>query len=261
MVAPKKSRSGSETQFPGKLHDMMRFVGENALESIISWELNGYGIKINHPERLVEILPQFFGQTKYRSFRRQLNMWHFHRILVEGPNKDIFVHPYFVQHNRDLCAQMSRQIAFKPTIQKEQEYITLRTSCCIEPDPIMEPSFPLDMKVSRINATENTGNDIDGFFQLSDFCLPSSTPSSSSLPPLPPLSNQSTKSSLDAALKTLEHGIGGQQQNIAATVIDGASLPLSSTTREQDFMVAGMDGELGSFEGKNFFFVENAAPC
>jgi hypothetical protein len=246
MVASKKSRSGSETQFPGKLHDMMKYVEKGALESIISWELNGYGIKINHPERLVEILPLFFGQTKYRSFRRQLNMWHFHRIL-EGPNNGIFVHPYFVQHNRALCTKMSRQIPFKATPGKEQEYIALAS--CIEPNPIREPSCTLDIKISSINSIEDTIKDFDRFFQLSDFRLPSSAPSSSSLPPLPPPSNQSTKSSLDAALKTIENFISKDRQ----TNVSIADLFTSSSTWEQGFH----EGDLVSFEGKNFFFVDS----
>ena len=64
---------------------------------------------INDPDRLLEILPMFFGQTKYRSFRRQLNMWHFERLLV-GPDKGAFVHPFFIRGNKALCSFMSRHI-------------------------------------------------------------------------------------------------------------------------------------------------------
>jgi hypothetical protein len=64
---------------------------------------------VHDPERLLEILPIFFGQTKYRSFQRQLNMWHFERIL-DGPYKGAFVHPFFVRGNKSSCARMSRHI-------------------------------------------------------------------------------------------------------------------------------------------------------
>lgn len=107
----RKGRNGSQTQFPGKFHDMMTYVETNGLESAISWVMNGKGFMINDPDKLVTILPLFFDQTKYRSFRRQLNMWHFERIL-DGPHKGAFVHPYFVRGNRGLCAYMSRQ--FQP---------------------------------------------------------------------------------------------------------------------------------------------------
>jgi hypothetical protein len=254
MVASKKNRSGSEAQFPGKLHDMMRFVEEGALESIISWELNGYGIKINMPERLVEILPLFFGQTKYRSFRRQLNMWHFHRIL-EGPNKGVFVHPYFVQHNRDLCAQMSRHISFKPTPQKEQEYITLTS--CIEPDPIKETTS-LGMKIlimaqdptkMEIRALLKPRSSSEFFKQSNIFCLPSSD--SNPALTLPPLSGRPT-SSFDAALKLLGSIFADDQLKPSNDEKPNESLTSSNFSWQKDLH----DGDVVDFEGKNFFFLD-----
>jgi hypothetical protein len=86
---------------------MMEYVEDHDLGSAISWTLNGRAFTINDPEKLVEILPKFFGQTKYRSFRRQLNMWHFQRIL-EGPDRGAFMHPYFIRGNRQMCSSMSR---------------------------------------------------------------------------------------------------------------------------------------------------------
>ena len=135
-----KGNNGSDKQFPGKLHDMMKYVESNAMEYIISWELNGFGLKINNPDKLVEILPLFFGQTKYRSFRRQLNMWHFHRIL-DGQYKGIFIHPYFVRHDVALVCQMSRHMPFKPSLEKEQEYLAMvsTTHVVVEQD---EPQAP-----------------------------------------------------------------------------------------------------------------------
>jgi len=108
-----KKRSGSKAAFPVRLHDMMEFVEANGLESIISWELGGRGFMIHDPDKLVEILSLFFGQTKVTSFRRQLNMWHFERI-AHGPSKGTFLHPYFVRGNRELCGLMSRQIGYTP---------------------------------------------------------------------------------------------------------------------------------------------------
>jgi len=92
---------------------MMDYAERNGLDSIITWVLNGRAIKINDPDRLVSLLPLFFGQTKYRSFRRQLNMWHFERIL-EGPHAGGFMHPYFVRDQVELSGCMSRQVYIKP---------------------------------------------------------------------------------------------------------------------------------------------------
>lgn len=92
----------------------MEYVEENRIENVISWVLKGRGFVVHDPDRLVELLPLFFSQTKYRSFRRQLNMWHFERI-EKGPSKGAFIHPYFVQGNRELCHSMSRHVSLKPT--------------------------------------------------------------------------------------------------------------------------------------------------
>jgi hypothetical protein len=109
-------RGGSETQFPGKLHDMMTYIQNQGLESIVSWTRNGRGIMVHNPEKLLDtLLPLFFGQSKYRSFQRQLNMWHFERIL-EGPDRGAFMHPNFVRGNKSLCAYMSRHLFVKPPI-------------------------------------------------------------------------------------------------------------------------------------------------
>jgi hypothetical protein len=108
-----KKKGGSESQFPGKLHDMMAYVEQGGLESVISWVLNGRAFILHNPEKLVEILPKFFAQTMYRSFRRQLNMWHFERIL-DGPNRGAFLHPYFVRGNKSLCSDMSRHVFLQP---------------------------------------------------------------------------------------------------------------------------------------------------
>lgn len=91
----------------------MEYVEENRIEHVISWVLQGRGFVVHDPDGLVELLPLFFSQTKYRSFRRQLNMWHFERI-EKGPSKGAFIHPYFVRGNRELCYSMSRHILLKP---------------------------------------------------------------------------------------------------------------------------------------------------
>jgi hypothetical protein len=102
-------RSGSMVQFPVRLYEMMEFVETQGLDSAIGWVLGGRGFMIHNPEKLTDVLPLFFGQTKYKSFPRQLNNWDFERIS-HGPNKGTYMHPYFVKGNRELCDLMSRRI-------------------------------------------------------------------------------------------------------------------------------------------------------
>jgi hypothetical protein len=109
----RRNRGGSETQFPGKLYDMLTYAEENQFDAVVSWIRGGRAFMVHDPEKLVELLPMFFGQTKYRSFRRQLNMWHFQRIL-EGPDRGAFMHPCFIRSNKPLCSYMSRHVFAPP---------------------------------------------------------------------------------------------------------------------------------------------------
>ena len=101
--------TGSELQFPGKLHNMMEYVEREGYDNIVSWVNNGQAIMVHDPKKILDLLPKFFSQTKFRSFQRQLNMWHFERIL-KGPTKGAFRHPLFRRDNKNLCSRMSRNI-------------------------------------------------------------------------------------------------------------------------------------------------------
>ena len=137
----RRRRGSSETQFPGKLHDLLSWVHGQRLTHIISWICNGHAFMIYDPSRLTEILPMFFGQTLYRSFRRQLNMWHFLR-LQSGPHQGAFVHPLFLQGRKPLCQYMSRHV--NPN--------ELSELC----EPVPLPSLPIQMGSVQIDPTSNT---------------------------------------------------------------------------------------------------------
>ena len=121
MTPPKITRQRrnrrSSNQFPGKLHDLMAYVDELDLHHIITWVQYGNGIYVRDADKLLDVLQLFFGQTKYRSFIRQLNFWHFERVL-EGPEKGAFVHPFFLRGNRAMCSYMSRHVDPKTMMQK-----------------------------------------------------------------------------------------------------------------------------------------------
>jgi hypothetical protein len=68
------NRPSSVKQFPGKLHDLLTHAERNGLDYIISWVHDGKAFMVHNQYQLLEILPIFFGQTKFRSFQRQLNV-------------------------------------------------------------------------------------------------------------------------------------------------------------------------------------------
>lgn len=86
----------------------MTFIEMEGLTDIIAWVRNGQAIIVHDSDRLLKLLPIFgLSQTKYRSFERQLNMWHWERITA-GPNKGAWMHPCFIRGNKVLCSYMSR---------------------------------------------------------------------------------------------------------------------------------------------------------
>ena len=106
--------AGPAAKFPGKLHALLDYVEREGLEHVISWIRDGTAFKVHDPEKLVDrVLPIFFGQTMYRSFQRQLSMWHFHKICI-GFDRGAFLHPYFKRGDKTLCAKMSRNISDQP---------------------------------------------------------------------------------------------------------------------------------------------------
>lgn len=114
--------------FPWKLHDMLQRTSASSISvdgkesnSIVSWLPHGKAFKVHNVSDFVSIiLPLFFKkQSKYKSFQRQLNLWGFHRITRNGPDKGSYYHPCFKRDEPSLCRDMVRQkaktTASKPT--------------------------------------------------------------------------------------------------------------------------------------------------
>jgi len=82
----KRTESPTGVQFPWKLYDMLNNAESKGYEAVVSWDGEN-GFKVHDKETfVVNIVPKYFSQTKYRSFQRMLNMWGFQRVR-EGPRK------------------------------------------------------------------------------------------------------------------------------------------------------------------------------
>jgi hypothetical protein len=77
--------------------------------SIVSWVQGGTAFKVHDSDAFVSrLMPNFFDQSKYESFRRQLNLYGYQRV-TRGTNKGFISHPYFVRSNRNLCRNITRK--------------------------------------------------------------------------------------------------------------------------------------------------------
>ena len=101
-------RISSVGLFPCKLHDMLNYAEDHGLEDVISWTSNGRSFKIHSAEKLAYLLPRFFGQTKFRSFQRQLHLWSFEKVR-DSVDRGAFAHPFFMKGKKSLVQNVSRE--------------------------------------------------------------------------------------------------------------------------------------------------------
>jgi len=80
--------------FPTKLYNMLAEAVNAGKESIVAWNPDGKSFKANDPKKfVVEILPNHFKQTQYKSFQRQLNFYGFVRI-THGQSEGSYENPF-----------------------------------------------------------------------------------------------------------------------------------------------------------------------
>ena len=258
---PLKQNDAAKYQFPGKLMDMIMFAESQGLNSIISWVLGGRGFMIHDEgKNLVDILPKFFSQTKYRSLRRQLNMWHFQRIL-DGPYKGAFIHPFFNRGNKELLCFMSRQINFDPfefEAAMEKEQFRLRPSVRSRNNSGgSDQQATLKKALSTINPLHQNNT-----ITLSDLIVRNLASKRCAA------SNNESSGSSSSDLSSIgtfsgQYTLTTTNQPISSSFQVDDSLQLS---RKVDHVLNVMDkqqeqqqpndGDMVSFAGKNFFFLE-----
>jgi hypothetical protein len=79
-------------------------------DSIVAWLPCERAFKVHEREPFENrIIREFFNQTKYKSFQRQLNLWGFERITdADSPKLGAYYHPLFIKGRRELCPCMTR---------------------------------------------------------------------------------------------------------------------------------------------------------
>lgn len=103
------AKGGVSTPFPWKLHEMLDEMAKKQDDSIVCWQPHGRAFMVHDPKEFVtRIMADYFNQTKYASFQRQLNLYGFSR-LSHGRDKGAYYHQCFVRGQRNLCRNMIRQ--------------------------------------------------------------------------------------------------------------------------------------------------------
>lgn len=104
----RKRRPYHHESFPSKLHRLLTETEEAEQDDIVSFNLEGTAILIHQPDVFEEeIIPKYFRHSKLSSFKRQLSMYGFTRIL-DGPDTGGFIHPLFRKGQPELSKDMER---------------------------------------------------------------------------------------------------------------------------------------------------------
>ena len=105
------TKGGVKVPFPVKLFNMLEHIdlNEPELAKIISWQPHGRAFVAHDVKRFEkEVLPRFFDQKYWASFRRQLNLWGFRRLAQSGPDNGAYYNELFLRSKTFLCRSISR---------------------------------------------------------------------------------------------------------------------------------------------------------
>ena len=116
------------THFPSRLHNMLDDAERMGHADIVSWYKGGDCFKIHKPTQLIHVLKNYFRQSKFKSFLRQLQGYDFKRI-TRGVDRGVVSHPLFVKGRRSFCTYMKRKRVAKMTVtQMTKDNNSRRTS-------------------------------------------------------------------------------------------------------------------------------------
>lgn len=109
-TSPEGTENGLDLRyFPSKLFQLLEDAEHKDFEDVVSWVLDGAGFKVHDRTKFVkELMPLYFDQTHYQSFRRQLNLYGFTRVS-KGGDKGVYFHGLFLRSERDSCHVLIRK--------------------------------------------------------------------------------------------------------------------------------------------------------
>lgn len=86
---------------------LMRILSDPANADSITWLPNGKAFVIINAEKFTKnVLPKYFGKTKYASFTRKLCRWNFSRVKQKRKMPPAYYHEHFRRGEEMLCTQM-----------------------------------------------------------------------------------------------------------------------------------------------------------
>ena len=109
MTNNEVSFESKKMKFPRLLYKILSDAEKGSFMNILSWRPHGRSFIINEPKSFEKlIMPKYYPSSKWKSFRRQLNLYDFTRIQ-KGPDTNAYYHPCFLRGRPDLLNQIVRR--------------------------------------------------------------------------------------------------------------------------------------------------------
>ncbi|TMW68280.1 hypothetical protein Poli38472_005748 [Pythium oligandrum] len=122
--------SGSDTQankhvmLPAFLSKTFEIFSMPEFATICGWNASGDTIIVSQLEAFVAmVLPRFFKHRNFPSFVRQLNLYGFHKTVLDSKRLE-FQHPYFKRDRPDLLHMIKRKVSSGSTTTQQQSQTT-----------------------------------------------------------------------------------------------------------------------------------------
>jgi len=106
---PGNANGGVSSPFPAVLHNMLECAEADGYATIVSWQPHGRAFLVHDQSRFVsEVMPQYFRQTRFSSFQRQLSLYGFLRLTRKDRDHGGYYHELFLRGLPHLCDKMQR---------------------------------------------------------------------------------------------------------------------------------------------------------
>jgi hypothetical protein len=234
-IAMEFAKEGLRMSFPCKLFDMLEDAEEKGFRHTVSWNADGNGFMVHDAAAFLKtIIPQYFNQTKYKSFQRQLSLYGFTRIAA-GRIKGLRFHSNFARGSKQLCKQM-RPIT-KPKESKSSSASSSKTSSASSRSA-SNSRVARSTTTTSISSTEKAPEEPENV-------VPDRQISNG-----PSLVQSDSQCSLVDQNPTVRNGmVGGEKRSMISPELPPIAPKLDTC------LLALLEEDIGCFEGKPFFLM------
>ncbi|KAG7386110.1 hypothetical protein PHYPSEUDO_000617 [Phytophthora pseudosyringae] len=110
-VATPTNAEGKHVMLPAFLSKTYEIFSMPEFSHVCGWNANGDTIIVSQLEAFVAmVLPRFFKHRNFPSFVRQLNLYGFHKTVLDSKRLE-FQHPYFKRGRPDLLHHIKRKVS------------------------------------------------------------------------------------------------------------------------------------------------------